>query len=443
MPKQFYPLFDQRSLFQAVIDSNSACSDSYAIAANKDQAFLAFEQLARKGLIDKKGVIEPIGRNTAPAIALVAMMIDPSELLLINPSDHLISKPGAYHSAIKRAAELADEGKLVTFGIAPTYPEIGYGYIEHDNETVLRFREKPDEKTAEQYVASGRYLWNAGIFCFKAGTFLSELAAHCPDVYNACLKIVQDAKARGVNQLLTPTLEEMETIPSISVDYAVLEHSDKVAVIPCDIGWSDLGSFESLYPVAFDPKLQNSVLTEDPPLCIDSKDNLIISRGSKKVVLIDMHDTSVIDTEDALLVMKRGSGQKVKQAVDTLKNTCPDLVKTHTTVARPWGYYTVLFDSECTRVQRIVVQPGQRISLQKHQFRQEHWVCTEGVGVAILDGRRIALECMCEMQVPAHGIHRIECTGTIPLVIIETQIGTNLGDSDVLRLEDDYNRVDG
>lgn len=426
-----------------MIERNAPFTDTFIAAANIDQSFLAYEQLSKNGVTYKKGLVEPVGRNTAPAIALIAFTLDPSEIILVNPSDHLIVKTEAYRSAVLRAQELAKEGMLVTFGIEPTYPETGYGYIEHDGEKVLNFKEKPDVKTATQYLSSGTYLWNAGIFCFTAGTFLAELKNLSPEVYAACKIVAEKAIARDGKDLLQPTKEEMEMIPSISVDYAVLERSKHVAVIPCDIGWSDLGSFDSIYPVSYNKDLKNSVLGESTPTFIDSENNLVISRGDKKIVLIDIENTSVIDTEDALLVVKRGSGQRVKEAVDTLKIESSSLLVAHTTVQRPWGSYTVLLDTDRVKVKRLVVNPGQRISLQKHQHRQEYWVCVDGNGIVSYDDKNLPFERNVEIHIPAHSTHRLECTGSEPLVVIETQIGTYFGEDDIIRIEDDYQRPIG
>ncbi len=441
LPKQFYPLFDEKSLFQGVIDRNLPVTDEFFVASNADQSFLAFDQLSRRGIPARKGLIEPVGRNTAPAIALVAMALDPLEVILVNPSDHLIVKTEAYRAACVRAIELAKSGRLVTFGIEPSYPETGYGYIEHEGESVFSFKEKPDPATARAYVESGRYLWNAGIFCFTAGAFLAELERLSPEVFRACASVVDAARSRGDLSLLSPSRAEMESIPAISVDYAVFERSDKVSVVPCDIGWNDLGSFDSLYSVSFDSESGNSVLSESSPEFIDSRDNLVISRGDKKVVLIDMEGTSVVDTEDALLVVRRGSGQRVKEAVDLLKVESSPLLLAHTTVVRPWGSYTVLLDTDRVKVKRLVVNPGQRISLQKHRFRQEHWVCIDGTGVVRLNDGDIPFERTVEVQIPALALHRLQCTGNEPLVVIETQIGTYFGEDDIIRVEDDYKRV--
>ena len=414
MPKQFYPLFDQKSLFQGIIEQNQAFTSRFAVAANSDQSFLAFDQLRLNDVLERSGLIEPVGRNTAPAIALIASMLEPSEIILVNPSDHLIRNTASYHTAVSRAQALAKDGFLVTFGIEPSYPETGYGYIEHEGEKALRFKEKPDAKTAAEYLATGRYLWNAGIFCFTAGTFLSELKRLSPDVYAACSSVAEKAKSRTGKTLLEPTREEMESIPSISVDYAVFERSDRVAVIPCDIGWSDLGSFDSLYPVLYDAESKNSIISECPPTFIGSEDNLVISRGDKKIVLIDMSDTSVIDTEDALLIVKRGSSQRVKEAVESLKVQESPLLNVHTTVVRPWGAYTVLLDTDRVKVKRLVVNPGQRISLQKHRHRQEHWYASTEKGLFTLTAKTSRLSEPSRSKYPRNRCIDLSAPGKFP-----------------------------
>jgi mannose-1-phosphate guanylyltransferase len=234
--------------------------------------------------------------------------------------------------------------------------------------------------------------------------------------------------------LLEPGKEQMESIPSISIDYAVMEKSSLASVVSCDIGWTDLGSFDSLFPVAFEPKVGNSVLTEEEPLFIDSKDNLVIGRGKKKIVLIDVEDTAVVDTEDALLVMRRGSGQRVKEAVDALKRENSALLDAHTTVNRPWGSYTLLLDTERVKVRRLTILPGKGISLHSHKYRQEHWVCVDGMGAALLNGAEKALSRDQEAFVQAGDLHSLACVGDQPVTVIETQIGEYFGDDDILRV---------
>ncbi len=445
LPKQFYPLLDQGSLFQSVITRNLPFSDRFAVASGSEQAFLAFEQLSGQGISEKSGLLEPVGRKTAPAVTLVALSLDPQELLLVSPTDHLVLHLEQYNQAVRQAQQLAREGFLVTFGVKPSYPETGYGYLEYKGKQVVSFHEKPDAQSALRFSESGNHLWNTGIFCFSAKTFLDEMKKHAPQIFDACQTVYRAIVERNGGRtpaLLEPTLAEMESIPSLSVDYAVMEKSDRIVVVPCDLGWSDLGSFDSLYQVALNSETDNAVLAGVEPLFIESRRNLVVTPGSKKIVLIDMQDTCVVDTVDALLVMKRGSGQRVTEVVQQLAAEGSSLLDEHTTVQRPWGSYTILLDTDRVKVKRLVVQSGRRISLQKHRYREEHWVCADGIGTVTLNDDLIPMERAREVHIPSGAVHRLENTGTAPLVIIETQIGTYFGEDDIIRLEDDYKRVD-
>jgi mannose-1-phosphate guanylyltransferase len=424
LPKQFYPLFDQGSLFEAVVRRNLPLSNQFAIAANRAQAFMAFEQLALYGIREQRGVIEPVGRNTAPAIALVALGLPADELILVCPSDHLIVMEEEYHAAVRRAVELASEGRIVAFGITPTSCETGYGYIEHDGENIIQFKEKPDVGTAERYVSSGRFLWNSGMYCFMAKTYLAELDKHAPDLLVACERVYL---SHGKPALLEPEMAEMESIPSISIDYAIMEKSGKASVVPCDIGWTDLGSFDSLFPVAYDPGLGNSVLSEDAPLFIGSAKNLVIGRGKKKIVLIDVEDIAVIDTEDALLVMKHGSGQRVKEAVDILKRDNSSLLEAHTTVKKPWGSISALLDTERVKVSKISILPGKGLSLRSDESSQEHLVCVDGAGKISQNGEMVDLVYDKEVFIQTGSEYRLECDGDESLIGIATRIGDCAG----------------
>jgi mannose-1-phosphate guanylyltransferase len=265
-----------------------------------------------------------MGRNTAPAIALACLDLDPAALVLVTPSDQLISNQPAYAAAVARAMELAQTGKLVTFGIAPTRPDTGYGWIEADGETVVAFREKPDAATAEAWWRGGRHLWNAGMFCFQAGVFLAELQRHSPDIAAVCRLLAGKAQAgRGLRHF---SAAEMAGIPSRSIDYAVMEKSAVVAVVPCDLGWSDLGSFDALYEVMDKDAAGTAAPGGDSLIAIASHHNLVMQRTKRTIVLIDADDLVVVDTEDALLVMRRGSGQKIRDAVHQLQSRRPDLL---------------------------------------------------------------------------------------------------------------------
>jgi mannose-1-phosphate guanylyltransferase len=277
---------------------------------------LAREQLARAGVAEFGALVEPVARNTAPAIALVCLALDPEELVFITPSDHLMTREGAYREAVARARVLAEAGALVTFGIEPTYAETGFGYIEADGNNVVSFREKPDAETAGRYLASGRFLWNSGMFLFKAGTFLAELQNHAPELLATC-------RAAGGT---TPTREAMQAIPSVSIDYAVMEKSKIVKVVPCDPGWSDLGSFDALFDELAKTQEGNLHLGGQPPVCVDAQNNMVVGSG-RTVALVDVQDLMVIDTVDALLIVHRGSSQKVKDVVTQLKKDAPGLLE--------------------------------------------------------------------------------------------------------------------
>lgn len=332
LPKQFAALLPGGSLFQGAVRRALALGSRVMVAANEGQSSIAAEQLAALGVREYGSMVEPVGRNTAPAIALACMALEPGEVVLVAPSDHLIRGLPEYLAAAARGTELAMQGRIVTFGIAPAYAETGYGYIEADGEAVRSFKEKPDAETAARYAASGRYYWNSGMFCFAAGTFLSELERHAPEVYAACKAAYERAPEKAP---LRPAAEDMAAIPSISVDYAVMEKSDRVSCVPCPaaMGWSDLGSYDALYgelrPRSGDNASvegQSSATGGSPePVLVASNGNLVYSSG-RRVVLVGVEDLVVVDTPDALLVAKRGDTQRVKDAVEALKEIDPGLL---------------------------------------------------------------------------------------------------------------------
>lgn len=435
MPKQFYPLINGKSLFEDTALRNKQVCDSVLLATNRDQYLLATDQLLSHDLREAGGVIEPCGRNTAPAIALVCMGLDREEIVLVTPSDQLISNKEAYIKALNRAEELAKGNNLVTFGIQPTFPETGFGYIEGNGEDVISFKEKPVLEVAKKYLESGNYYWNSGMFCFKAGVFLDELKLYSPNVFDTCQKVYEQCSA----ELIEPNYDSMMNIPSISIDYAVMEKSKIVKVVPADIGWSDLGSFDSVYDEMYNPAKENAILGAVEPLLINSTNNLIMS--DRKVALVDAEDLLVVDTDDAILISKRGSSQRVKEVVSTLQKEGSPLLETPVTVKRPWGNYTVLQDEHNFKVKKIILTPGKKLSLQLHHKRQEHWTIVEGLARVTVDDRIIDLSRNETVYIPAGAKHRLENIGQIPLNIIETQIGTYFGEDDIVRFEDDWNRT--
>lgn len=435
VPKQYFQLFGRESLFTKTVERNKALCEAFFIAGSVDTAFLAQQQLAEAGISTSRALYEPVGRNTAPALALVALSVPAEEVLLVTPSDHLIEDAAAYQAAVSRARTLAEEGYLVTFGLKPLYPETGFGYIEHAGEKVRGFKEKPDRSTAEAYVQSGRYLWNSGMFCFQAGVFLQELELHNPGVLKAC----RQALGGSAGGDLRPEREAMERIPSISFDYAVMEKSRRIRVVPCEIGWSDLGSFDALYDFAQKDPAGNALMGESQGVLLNSRDNLVLSQG-REVALIDVDHLLVVDTPDALVVCKQGSSQKVKDVVGALQAKAPNLLKDHVTVPRPWGQYTVLLDAPDCKVKRIEVLPGKRLSLQRHKHRQEHWVVVQGQATVTVGDTKTVFGPNEHIHIPQGAVHRLENATTGPVSLIETQLGTYFGEDDIERLEDDFHR---
>jgi len=435
MPKQFVKLFGGESLFQKTVARNQKACDTQLIVSNTEQYFLAVDQIeehnndhSKLNIQNSKFLLEPIGRNTAPAIALACFALDTEEIVLVTPSDHLIKDEVAYLEAVAKAQKSAQEANLVTFGITPKYPETGFGYIEADGENVLSFKEKPDVVTAQSYLDAGNYYWNSGMFCFKAGVFLEELKKYSPEIYEASFQAHNNAKVDGMIRICH---EDMMAIPEDSIDFAVMEKSDKVKVIPSDIAWSDLGSFESL---------DEEIESNNKVISIDSSNNLVIS--TKQVATIDVDDLIIIDTPDALLVSKKGSSQKVKEVVKELKTQGSELPNIHVTAHRPWGTYTILDESNGYKVKRIVVKPSKRLSLQKHHHRSEHWIVVSGTALVTNGTKEYTVRANESTYIPMGEVHRLENIGKIPLVMIEAQVGEYVGEDDIVRLEDDFKRME-
>ena len=435
MPKQFVKLFEDRSLFQLTVERNSKVCDSQFIVSNTEQYFLALDQLEELGKENNKYLLEPVGRNTAPAIALACMALDKDEILLVTPSDHLIKDEEEYKKVLTQAQEFAQQDKLVTFGITPSFAETGFGYIEAEEFDVKAFHEKPDYTTATEYLKAGNYYWNSGMFMFKAGVFLEELKTHSPEVYEAS-KIALNREGVKSEELTRIKHEDMMAIPEDSIDYAVMEKSSIVKVIPSNIDWSDVGSFDALYEEL--PKDENGNTLNDKHIAIDSKNNLIQGKD-KYIATIDVEDLIIVDTGDALLVSKKGSSQKVKQVVAEIKKTT-QLHNIHLTGHRPWGSYTVLEDTPGYKIKRIEVKPGKRLSLQKHYHRNEHWIVVSGTATVTV-GEEVKLIRPNESTYIKMGeVHRLENQGKIPVVLIEAQVGEYTGEDDIVRLEDDFKR---
>jgi len=433
MPKQFVKLFDDKSLFQLTVERNTKICDKQLIVSNAEQYFLALDQLEELNQTNARYLLEPVGRNTAPAIALGCMDLNEDELVLVTPSDHLIKNQMAYEKVLEKAKVLALENNLVTFGIDPTSAETGFGYIEAEGLNVKAFHEKPDLDTATSYLNAGNYYWNSGMFCFKAGIFLEELKKHSPEVYDSSLKAYENASKESI---LRVKHDDMLRIPEDSIDYAVMEKSNIVKVVSSDISWSDVGSFDALFEEY--PRDKNNNTINSKYIAINSKNNFIYGTD-RYITTVDIDDLIIVDTGDALLISKKGSSQKVKQIVSEIKKVS-DLNHVHLTGYRPWGTYTVLEDTEGYKIKRIVVKPGKRLSLQKHFHRNEHWIVVSGTATVTVGERKTLLRPNESTYIKMGEIHRLENEGKIPVILIEAQVGEYTKEDDIVRLEDDFKR---
>ena len=446
MPKQFVKLFNDKSLFQLTVERNSKVCDNQFIVSNTEQYFLALDQLEELSIENNRYLLEPIAKNTAPAIALACFALPIEEILLITPSDHLIKNEIEYKKVLDKSEQLAKKNNLVTFGITPSFAETGFGYIEANGYDVKAFYEKPDKQTAQNYLDAGNYYWNSGMFMFKAGVFLDELKKLSPEIYEASKLAYKNANKKNIIRVKH---SDMANIQENSIDYAVMEKSSIVKVVPSNIGWSDVGSFDALYEeldwcetqsqnkTNLQDKLKNKTLTKTEPIFIDSKNNLIVS--DKLVATIDIENLIIVDTGDALLISKKGSSQKVKQVVAKVKKTT-QLHNIHLTGHRPWGSYTVLEDTQGYKIKRIVVQPNKRLSLQSHKYRNEHWVVVSGVAKVTINDKIFTLNENESTYIKAGDIHRLFNDTNVPLIIIEVQVGSYTGEDDIKRFEDDFSR---
>jgi mannose-1-phosphate guanylyltransferase/mannose-6-phosphate isomerase len=386
-------------------------------------------------------LLEPCGKNTAPAIcgaaAFVAQKGRGQDILLVLPADHLIQKEAPFTQAVQQAAMLAEEGKIVTFGIVPDHPETGYGYIARGEGTqVESFVEKPDLATAEQYLASGRYFWNSGMFAFTADTMLAEMEIHAPVILEQMTNAVQQGAPDGV--FFRFNAQNMGACPSDSIDYVVMEKTDKACVVEADIGWSDIGSWQALWEVA-EKDDQGNVSFGD--VVLEDVKNSLIRAEHTLVATVGLEDTLVVETADAVLVAPMNRSQDVKKIVSRLKQEKRPEYHTHRTVYRPWGSYTTLELQPRFQIKRITVHPGARLSLQMHHHRHEHWVVVSGTAKIQNGEQSILLKENESTYIPSCTVHRLENPGVIPLELIEVQIGSYLGEDDIVRFDDEYGRA--
>lgn len=447
-PKQLVSLQEEQTLLQSTVRRVSGQEFAKpVIVANEEHRFLIVDQLASIGAETGTVILEPEGRNTAPAIALAAQLIaadDPDALLLVMPSDHLIGDVTAFQRAINEGRAAAEAGALVTFGAAARSPETGYGYIEASSDrlpgenarAVARFVEKPDLATAASYVASGHHYWNCGIFLFTAKAYLAELRRLAPDVANSAATAVEGAVPDGV--FLRPNAQAFARAPSISIDYAVMEKTDRAKVVPVDMGWSDVGSWNALWEISSKDVHGNALAGDVLP--IDTHDSLIRSDGSLTVATVGVKNLIVVATRDAVLILPRDRAQDTRLVVDALKEQGRDSVMQHTQVHRPWGTYETMDSGHRFQTKRIVVKPGAKLSLQRHHHRSEHWVVVSGTAEVTVGENTFLLQENQSTYIPAGEVHRLANPGRVPLHLIEVQCGPYLGEDDIVRIEDNYGR---
>jgi len=443
-PKQVINLTGDLSLLQNTVLRLSHLNDVLdpIIVVGEEHRFLTKTQLEDLDTSSQFQILlEPCGKNTAPAIcgaaAFVAQKGRGQDILLVLPADHLIQKEAPFTQAVQQAAVLAEEGKIVTFGIVPDHPETGYGYIARGEGTqVESFVEKPDLATAEQYLASGRYFWNSGMFAFTAETMLAEMEIHAPVILEQMTNAVQQGAPDGV--FFRFNAQNMGSCPSDSIDYVVMEKTDKACVVEADIGWSDIGSWKALWEVA-EKDDQGNVSFGD--VVLEDVKNSLVRAEHTLVATVGLEDTLVVETADAVLVAPMNRSQDVKKIVSRLKQEKRPEYHTHRTVYRPWGSYTTLELQPRFQIKRITVHPGARLSLQMHHHRHEHWVVVSGTAKIQNGEQSILLKENESTYIPSCTVHRLENPGVIPLELIEVQIGSYLGEDDIVRFDDEYGRV--
>lgn len=445
-PKQFLALVSpDETMLQATIQRlRGLDAAAPRLICNEEHRFLAAEQLRQLGMDEADIMLESVGRNTAPAIALAALHSiaegeDP--VLLVLAADHLIRDSGAFHAAVRTAMPLARGGKLVTFGIVPTSPETGYGYIEQGDAlpeggfAVARFVEKPDASTASGYIEQGNYFWNSGMFMFRASVYLAELERYRPDILSACKKA--HAGCERDMHFIRVDRDAFAACPEDSIDYAVMEKTASAVMVPLDGGWSDIGSWSALWDVS-DKNADGNVLKGDvlAQACRDTH----IHADSRLVAAVGVQDLVIVETKDAVLVAHRDQVQDVKKVVEQIRKDGRHEHMNHREVYRPWGMYDSIDSGQRYQVKRITVKPGARLSTQMHHHRAEHWIVVSGTAQVTIGEEVIMLTENQSTYIPVGEVHSLENPGRIPLELIEVQSGAYLGEDDIVRFDDRYGR---
>ena len=444
-PKQFLALAGELTMLQQTLRRTSGLEAAAPIVVcNEEHRFMVAEQLRQLDLQPSALILEPEGRNTAPALALAALQavtLDPESILLVLPADHLIQDIEAFIAAVEKSLPLAGECRLMTFGVVPTAPETGYGYIKcgpslaEDLYELERFVEKPDAAVAQDYMDSGGYLWNSGMFLLRAQTYLDELGKHAPDMLTCCEQAMNAATVDMY--FVRPDQQLFEQCTADSIDYAVMEKTDAGAVVSLNCGWSDVGAWSALWDVA-ERDADGNVFRGD--VIIDNCRGSYFRSESRLVAATGVENLVVVETADAILIADRNRVQDVKRIVNTLKQGQRPEATLHRRVYRPWGSYESLISSDRFQVKRIVVNPGERLSLQMHHHRAEHWIVVTGTAEVTCEDKVFMLAEDESTYIPLGHKHRLANPGRIPLEIIEVQSGAYLGEDDIVRFEDIYGR---
>ncbi|MBU1330674.1 MAG: mannose-1-phosphate guanylyltransferase/mannose-6-phosphate isomerase [Gammaproteobacteria bacterium] len=448
-PKQFLALTGTDTLFQQTLKRLAFDGMQPPIlVCNKEHRFIVQEQLQAQNLASQALLLEPFGRNTAPAVAMAAMKLvgqGRDELMLVLPADHVIDDQPAFQKALNLARETAEKGEMVLFGIPATRPETGYGYIKSVADDALpegvirvqRFVEKPDEARAREFVASGDYFWNSGMFLFRASRYLEELQRHEPDIYDTCLLALERSETDG--DTVNIDVATFECCPDNSIDYAVMERTNRACVVPLNAGWNDVGSWSSIWDVH--AKDANGNVTKGDVTVHDSRNCLVHGNG-KLVSVIGLDDIVVVETKDAMMIAHKDRVQDVKTVVNQLDAQGRSETQNHCEVYRPWGSYDSVDTGGRFQVKRITVKPGAQLSLQMHHHRAEHWIVVSGTAEVTCDDKTFLLTENQSTYIPMTSVHRLSNPGKIPLEIIEVQSGGYLGEDDIERFEDVYGRTD-
>lgn len=446
LPKQFLPLTSDKTMLQeTVLRLNGIDKQAPMFICNEAHRFLLAEQLRQQDIAHSGILLEPVGRNTAPAIALAALHAqaegdDP--VLLVLAADHLIQQPAAFHHAISQAQTLAEQGKLVTFGIVPDSAHTGYGYIRQGEAlaggfSVAEFVEKPDAATAQTYLDSGEFYWNSGMFMFKASRYLAELEKQAPDILEACQQAMQQAS--GDLDFVRVEHASFAACRDDSIDYAVMEHTKDAVMVPLDAGWSDVGSWSSLWETAEQDEKGNVVSGD---AILEGVNNSYINAEQRLISVVGLDDVVVVETKDAVLVANKHKVQDIKQVVNKLKADKRSEFEFHREVFRPWGSYDSIDNGERYQVKRITVKPGEKLSVQMHHHRAEHWIVVSGTAQVTNGEETLLLSENQSTYIPIGVVHALENPGKIPLELIEVQSGSYLGEDDIVRFSDRYGRID-